>query len=50
MYAKLRPGGRMLNHCITQPYRPDHRHTDPFIHRYVFPTGSWSRSRCWWTR
>ncbi|WP_308819888.1 class I SAM-dependent methyltransferase [Pseudonocardia alni] len=39
MYAKLRPGGRMLNHCITQPHRPDHRHTDPFIHRYVFPDG-----------
>ncbi|MFP5020436.1 class I SAM-dependent methyltransferase [Pseudonocardia phyllosphaerae] len=39
MYAKLRPGGRMLNHCITQPYKPDHRHTDPFIHRYVFPDG-----------
>ncbi|MBC3191450.1 class I SAM-dependent methyltransferase [Pseudonocardia sp. C8] len=39
MLAKLRPGGRMLNHCITQPYRPDHRHTDPFIHRYVFPDG-----------
>lgn len=39
MQAKLRPGGRMLNHCITQPYKPDHRHTDPFIHRYVFPDG-----------
>ncbi|MFP5070494.1 class I SAM-dependent methyltransferase [Pseudonocardia nantongensis] len=39
MQAKLRPGGRMLNHCITQPYKPDHRHTDPFIRRYVFPDG-----------
>ncbi|ANY08624.1 SAM-dependent methyltransferase [Pseudonocardia sp. HH130630-07] len=39
MQAKLRPGGRMLNHCITQPYKPDHRNTDPFIHRYVFPDG-----------
>ncbi|MEQ3552387.1 cyclopropane-fatty-acyl-phospholipid synthase family protein [Pseudonocardia nematodicida] len=39
MHAKLRPGGRMLNHCITQPHRPDHRNTDPFIHRYVFPDG-----------
>ncbi|MEV1293416.1 cyclopropane-fatty-acyl-phospholipid synthase family protein [Pseudonocardia sp. NPDC049635] len=39
MYAKLRPGGRMLNHCITQPRKPDHRRTDPFIHRYVFPDG-----------
>ena len=39
MQAKLRPGGRMLNHCITQPYKPDHRNTDPFIRRYVFPDG-----------
>ncbi|MEU6696968.1 cyclopropane-fatty-acyl-phospholipid synthase family protein [Pseudonocardia sp. NPDC046786] len=39
MQAKLRPGGRMLNHCITQPHKPDHRNTDPFIHRYVFPDG-----------
>ena len=39
MRAKLRTGGRMLNHCITQPHKPDHRHTDPFIRRYVFPDG-----------
>ncbi|MBW0105260.1 cyclopropane-fatty-acyl-phospholipid synthase family protein [Pseudonocardia sp. KRD291] len=39
MYAKLRPEGRMLNHCITQPFRPTKRHTDPFISRYVFPDG-----------
>jgi cyclopropane-fatty-acyl-phospholipid synthase len=36
---KLRPGGRLLNHCIT---RPDNR-TSPmpgaFIDRYVFPDG-----------
>ena len=39
LYGKLRPGGRLLNHCIT---RPDHRHraaADPFIDRYVFPDG-----------
>jgi cyclopropane-fatty-acyl-phospholipid synthase len=39
LYAKLRPGGRLLNHCIT---RPDHHHrasADPFIDRYVFPDG-----------
>ncbi len=39
MYAKLRPGGRMLNHCITKPYPERRRHTDPFISRYVFPDG-----------
>jgi len=35
---KLRPGGRLLNHCIT---RPDNRlrETGPFIDRYVFPDG-----------
>ena len=37
--SKLRPGGRLLNHCIT---RPDNR-TSPmpgaFIDRYVFPDG-----------
>ena len=40
LLAKLRPGGRLLNHCIT---RPDD--TEPairmrgFINRYVFPDG-----------
>ncbi len=38
--SKLRPGGRLLNHCIT---RPDNRHTPRvkrgFIDRYVFPDG-----------
>ncbi|NYF98369.1 SAM-dependent methyltransferase [Janibacter cremeus] len=35
---KLRPGGRLLNHCIT---RPDNRRveTGAFIDRYVFPDG-----------
>jgi cyclopropane-fatty-acyl-phospholipid synthase len=39
LYGKLRPGARLLNHCIT---RPDHHHraaADPFIDRYVFPDG-----------
>jgi cyclopropane-fatty-acyl-phospholipid synthase len=39
LYSKLRPGRRLLNHCIT---RPDHHHrasADPFIDRYVFPDG-----------
>ncbi len=39
MYAKLRPEGRLLNHCITQPFRPPRRRLDPFISRYVFPDG-----------
>jgi cyclopropane-fatty-acyl-phospholipid synthase len=40
LYAKLKAGGRLLNHCIT---RPDN--TEPairmrgFINRYVFPDG-----------
>ncbi len=37
---RLRPGGRMLTHCIT---RPDNRHTPRvrggFIDRYIFPDG-----------
>ncbi|GAA0963826.1 class I SAM-dependent methyltransferase [Actinocorallia libanotica] len=40
LHRKLRPGGRLLNHCITradntqQSIRPD-----GFINRYVFPDG-----------
>jgi cyclopropane-fatty-acyl-phospholipid synthase len=40
LHGRLRPQGRMLNHCIT---RPDNtgpaRVTDGFIYRYVFPDG-----------
>jgi cyclopropane-fatty-acyl-phospholipid synthase len=40
LYDKLKPGGRLLNHCIT---RPDDTGpaavTDGFIFRYVFPDG-----------
>lgn len=40
LYSKLRPEGRLLNHCIS---RPDNqgpaRVTDGFIYRYVFPDG-----------
>ena len=40
LHGKLRPGGRLLNHCIT---RPDDRRPsllrDGFIDRYVFPDG-----------
>ena len=35
---KLRPGGRLLNHCITRPHnRPTQ--TGAFIDRYIFPDG-----------
>jgi cyclopropane-fatty-acyl-phospholipid synthase len=40
LHSRLRPGGRLLNHCIMRP-----RNTDPvikrrgFINRYVFPDG-----------
>ncbi len=40
LYGKLRPGGRLLNHCITRPdNRGPARVTDGFIYRYVFPDG-----------
>lgn len=39
LHARLRPGGRLLNHCITQPRQPSKRKLDPFIARYVFPDG-----------
>jgi cyclopropane-fatty-acyl-phospholipid synthase len=37
--SRLRPGGRLLNHCITQSRTPATRRLDPFIARYVFPDG-----------
>jgi cyclopropane-fatty-acyl-phospholipid synthase len=40
LLGRLRPGGRLLNHCIT---RPENRHVPRvrggFIDRYVFPDG-----------
>ena len=39
LHARLKPGGRLLNHCITQPRDPQKRKLDPFIARYVFPDG-----------
>ncbi|MCO5974532.1 MULTISPECIES: class I SAM-dependent methyltransferase [Actinoallomurus] len=40
LYGKLKPGGRMLNHCITRPddNEPSIRQ-EGFINRYVFPDG-----------
>jgi cyclopropane-fatty-acyl-phospholipid synthase len=39
LYGKLRPGGRLLNHCITRPDAHHRAHADAFIDRYVFPDG-----------
>ncbi|MFC4950222.1 class I SAM-dependent methyltransferase [Pseudonocardia sp. GCM10023141] len=39
LHARLKPGGRLLNHCITQPRTPLKKKLDPFISRYVFPDG-----------
>lgn len=39
LHARLRPEGRLLNHCITQPRTTSQRKVDPFIGRYVFPDG-----------
>ncbi len=39
LHGKLRPEGRLLNHCITQPRTVNKRKVDPFIGRYVFPDG-----------
>jgi cyclopropane-fatty-acyl-phospholipid synthase len=40
LYGKLKPGARLLNHCITRPDNtvPAHR-KNGFINRYVFPDG-----------
>jgi cyclopropane-fatty-acyl-phospholipid synthase len=35
---RLRPRGRLLNHCITRPHNR-HQETGAFIDRYVFPDG-----------
>lgn len=37
--AKLRPGGRLLNHCITRPNGQVRARAAGFIDRYVFPDG-----------
>jgi cyclopropane-fatty-acyl-phospholipid synthase len=38
--GKLRPQGRLLNHCITRPTTTAPvKHTNGFINRYVFPDG-----------
>jgi cyclopropane-fatty-acyl-phospholipid synthase len=40
LFGKLKPGGRLLNHCITRPDSADPaRRAGGFINRYVFPDG-----------
>jgi cyclopropane-fatty-acyl-phospholipid synthase len=40
LYGKLRPQGRLLNHCITRTDSTEPaRRPDGFIYRYVFPDG-----------
>jgi cyclopropane-fatty-acyl-phospholipid synthase len=39
LYGKLKPGGRLLNHCITRPDNKQPARTGGFIDRYVFPDG-----------
>ncbi|TWP53305.1 class I SAM-dependent methyltransferase [Lentzea tibetensis] len=39
LYAKVKPGGRLLNHCITRPDNLQPARTGGFIDRYVFPDG-----------
>jgi cyclopropane-fatty-acyl-phospholipid synthase len=40
LFTKLKPGGRLLNHCITRPDSSSPAKTPRgFINRYVFPDG-----------
>jgi cyclopropane-fatty-acyl-phospholipid synthase len=40
LYSRLKPGGRLLNHCITRASdTEDTRNRTGFINRYVFPDG-----------
>ncbi|HEX6353648.1 cyclopropane-fatty-acyl-phospholipid synthase family protein [Actinophytocola sp.] len=39
LHDKLRPGGRLLNHCITRPDNLRPSRVKGFFNRYVFPDG-----------
>jgi cyclopropane-fatty-acyl-phospholipid synthase len=39
LYEKLRPGARLLNHCITRPDNLAPTTVGDFLNRYVFPDG-----------
>jgi len=42
LHSRLRPQGRLLNHCITRPTTRERARTSGFIDRYVFPDGELS--------
>ena len=45
---KLKPGGRLLNHCITRPDTTQRDHAQGgFINRYVFPDGELEGRAAW---
>ena len=39
LHGKLRPRGRLLNHCITRPTTRERHRPGLFIDRYIFPDG-----------
>jgi cyclopropane-fatty-acyl-phospholipid synthase len=39
LFDKLRPGARLLNHCITRPDNLEPASVGAFLNRYVFPDG-----------
>jgi cyclopropane-fatty-acyl-phospholipid synthase len=39
LHGKLKPGARLLNHCITRPDDGEPARAGSFIDRYVFPDG-----------
>jgi cyclopropane-fatty-acyl-phospholipid synthase len=39
LHSRLRPQGRLLNHCITRPTTKERVKSKGFIDRYVFPDG-----------
>ncbi len=39
LQSRLRPGGRLLNHCITRPDGAGPARAGGFIDRYIFPDG-----------
>ncbi|MGH3449893.1 MAG: class I SAM-dependent methyltransferase [Haloechinothrix sp.] len=39
LYSKLRPGGRLLNHCITRSDSAPRSRMRGFFDRYIFPDG-----------
>jgi cyclopropane-fatty-acyl-phospholipid synthase len=39
LLSRLRPQGRLLNHCITRPTTTERARAGGFIDRYVFPDG-----------